>query len=1047
MTACVPPVAAETVQQEIDQAEQFNQQAMELYQQGKYQEALPLLQRALTICEKVLGPEHDDTAISLSNLAMLHYNLGQYDKALLLNQRALEIREKVLGPEHSDTIDSLQIQASVYQALGQYDDALRLHQRALAIKEKILGPEHAYNVSSLNGLAALYLKFDQYDKALPLLQRALVIREKSLGPEHADTIATLTYLARLYRMIGQNDKALLLYQRLLAVNEKKFGSEHEKTVNSINELADVSRTMGLYEDALPLLQRSLEINEKTFGLEHGRTAYSINSLAVLYQTIGLYGKALPLMQRSLEINESVKSSDHPSTAVAINNLAVLYRSMGKNDQALALFQRALDISERALGADHAFTAACLNNLGSQYKTQGQNEKALQFYQRALAIQEKTLGKEHPEIAATTNNIALLYEDTGQYEEALPLLQRALEINETNLGQEHESVAINLSNLAGLYDATGKHWQALMFYQRAYSISRLAGVPEVHIETQANLGDYYAGQGAAPAAIFYLKGAVNTMQSIRAESRGLDRDLQHSLLLKNQDIYNQLVDLLVEQGRLAEAQQVIAMLKEEEYFDLIRRDSRSDNRRTHIRFNDGEQPFVTQIEKLGKEGAALVEQLNKLDKQSKLGLTPEQELERKKIRAMLDKKEQQTIAVLNQIPRKLVSSQKARRIKSGIEDQHQSAALLKSLGHGPALLSYVISDQRINIILATPKMQIARQVEIPRKELNRKISEFRRALQNPERDPRPLAQELYRLLILPVQDDLKNADAKTLMFSLDGSLRYLPMATLHDGTAYLAERYPMAIYTEVAKDRLGEKPGRQLRAAGFGITRKIGEFAPLPAVRQEMSGIINAESSPARGGVLPGDIYLDEAFTEARLHGAVGQGYPVMHIASHFVFIPGTEAQSFLLLGDGKQLSLAELRIAGWKFSGVDMMTLSACETALGGGQDEKGREIEGFGVLAQRQGAKAVLATLWSVADQSTATFMQEFYRLRKDGHLTKAEALRKTQIAFISGAHKSPQSIKSAPAGNPSGTNNAPNFTPDPAKPYAHPYYWAPFILMGNWL
>jgi CHAT domain-containing protein len=95
-------------------------------------------------------------------------------------------------------------------------------------------------------------------------------------------------------------------------------------------------------------------------------------------------------------------------------------------------------------------------------------------------------------------------------------------------------------------------------------------------------------------------------------------------------------------------------------------------------------------------------------------------------------------------------------------------------------------------------------------------------------------------------------------------------------------------------------------------------------------------------------------------------------------------RGFLVLGDGKQLSLADIRTGGWKFNSVDLMTLSACETGLGGGKDANGREIEGFGVLAQRQGAKGVLATLWPVADQSTAIFMQELYRSRQEKHLTK---------------------------------------------------------------
>jgi CHAT domain-containing protein len=204
-----------------------------------------------------------------------------------------------------------------------------------------------------------------------------------------------------------------------------------------------------------------------------------------------------------------------------------------------------------------------------------------------------------------------------------------------------------------------------------------------------------------------------------------------------------------------------------------------------------------------------------------------------------------------------------------------------------------------------------------------------------------------------------------------------------------------------------------------------------------------------GGVLPGDIYLDKDFTQARFHDVLDRAYPVIHIASHFQFIPGTESQSFLLLGDGKELTLAELRTGGWKFGSVDMMTLSACNTALGGDRSENGNEIEGFGALAQRQGAKGVLATLWPVADQSTAMLMQSLYRLRQEKGLTKADALREAQLMLISGKHAHPIALGIMPIVSSAGTGavDAPTYKLEPAKPYAHPFYWAPFILMGNWL
>lgn len=233
----------------------------------------------------------------------------------------------------------------------------------------------------------------------------------------------------------------------------------------------------------------------------------------------------------------------------------------------------------------------------------------------------------------------------------------------------------------------------------------------------------------------------------------------------------------------------------------------------------------------------------------------------------------------------------------------------------------------------------------------------------------------------------------------------------------------------------------------------GTFPALPAVPDELRSVIRDEDAPSKTrkfgliGVLPGKTMLDEAFTVDQLKGA-RMRYQLVHIASHFQFKPGDETKSYLLLGDGSTLTLAQLRTSGMLFSGVDLLTL-ACNTAMGD-KSGNGKEIEGFGVMAQQQGAKAVLASLWPVADESTKELMKVFYRVREARPGTsKAEALRLAQLALlhsrngslpterglqiVKASHETPQS-RSASA---KGANKA---------PYAHPYFWAPFILIGNW-
>ena len=176
--------------------------------------------------------------------------------------------------------------------------------------------------------------------------------------------------------------------------------------------------------------------------------------------------------------------------------------------------------------------------------------------------------------------------------------------------------------------------------------------------------------------------------------------------------------------------------------------------------------------------------------------------------------------------------------------------------------------------------------------------------------------------------------------------------------------------------------------------------------------------------------LDGAFTRASAKQALSSGYPVVHIASHFVFRPGSLADSYLLLGDGTQLTLEVIKTDALPLRGVEMLTLSACDTAIGELQAD-GREIESFAALAQRQGVRSVLATLWAVPDLSTSIVMAKFYgqlAAGPDSLGARAEALRSAQLLLLKGpsifapVHAERMAVRS---------------------PYADPFFWAAYTLL----
>jgi CHAT domain-containing protein len=546
--------------------------------------------------------------------------------------------------------------------------------------------------------------------------------------------------------------------------------------------------------------------------------------------------------------------------------------------------------------------------------------------------------------------------------------------------------------------------------------------------------------------------VNVYQTIRGDIHTLDKALQQSFLTAKTDTYRTLADLLITAGRLPEAQQVLDLLKADEYLDFVRRDAQAAGGPQHATLTPEERAWEQRYRTIAERVTALG-----VERQALLAKKARTAAEDTRLNALED----DLIVAAQAFQQGLRALEAALRETPGasarlaeVRESQGLMADLAELGPGTVALYTLVGDTTYRVILITPDTQIARDYPITAADLNRKVLALREALRRPRVDPRPLAHELYRILIAPVANDLHGAQAQTLLWSLDGVLRYLPIAALHDGEAYLVERYRHVMFTPASQARLKDTPQTTWTGLGLGVSQAHGTFVALPGVVEELQGIIRDDGHVTARGVLPGALQLDAAFTAQAMRAALRQRYAVVHIASHFQFRPGDETASFLLLGDGSHLSLAELKTWPNVFAGVDLLTLSACETAMGNAAGD-GKEVEGFGVLAQRQGAKAVVATLWPVADASTQALMQELYRRRETPPgLPKIEALRQAQLALLHGQHPAGEVVAHDKRGllvleadrGDSSVGALPRFPVHPEAPYAHPFYWAPFILIGNW-
>jgi len=964
------------------------------------------------LVEEVAGPESPQLASALNSLAGVYRDQSRLDLALPILERALSIREKVLGVDHQETVVLVNNLAMAYEDLGRFDLALALNQRALAIREKKLGTDSLEYAGSLNNLATLYLRMGRLGEAQAGAERSQAIIEKLNGADSPLTATSLNNLASILEKIGLYEKAMPLYERALAIREKRFGPDHIETVASLNNIAGLYRQMGLFDKAVPLLERSLTVNEKVLGKDHPVVAMACNNLAELYKVVGRYDKALPLYQRALAIVEHTLGPEHETTASCLNNLAGMYLALGSLNQVEPLLVQSLAINEKRFGSDHPKVAQALNNLAMFYRKQKQYDRALPLQERATAIKRKSAGMDHPETAIALGNLAGLYDEVKRYDDALKLFEQSLSIMEKALGPDHPQVGMALANLASHYRHQDDFNHALSLYQRGLRIATLSHYPELMREMLGHLRRTYSSLKQPAVAIFFGKQAVNTMQAMRGQSVGLTKDLQQSLLKSNVEHYRALADLLIETGRLAEAQQVLAMLKEEEFFEFIRRDVPADPRTTRVLWTPAETGFATKFERIGNTASGLANEKRVLDLRTRLGSSQTDQARLAILHDQLLELGRQNDALLTELTEQLPIAQQ----RFANEEQRNNNRLtsevrsqIARLGEDVAMLHYLVLGDRIRIMLTTRDKLIARETVMPEADLLHLLIEFRLAVQDPDGKPEKFARQLYNQLIEPVTTDLEAAKVRHLLLSLDGVLRYIPFAALQDGSTYLIERYALTLHTAAGKSYGASQAHWQV--AGFGLTRAIGENPALPSVADELHGIIGPNG-------IAGQAKFDEEFTAAALEKALVGPYSVVHLASHFRFTPGNEADSFLLLGDGNHLSLRELREATYSFDSLDLLTLSACETAMFGGREADGREVEGFSVLAQRKGAKGVLATLWPIADNSTAKLMQSFYHIREQMGLSKAEALRQAQLELLRGSRD---------------------------KGYEHPFYWAAFILMGN--
>ncbi|PZV09778.1 MAG: hypothetical protein DCF32_01615 [Leptolyngbya sp.] len=803
--------------------------------------------------------------------------------------------------------------------------------------------------------------------------------------------------------------------------------------------SDFRGALRAFEQALTLYRQVGNAN---------RESNTLTFLGLANRRLSNYPQALDHYKESLTISQRL--GDRADEANTLNNIGIVNQLLGDYPEALDYYEQSLAI-KRELG-DRASEAKILNNIGDVNRLLGDYPEALDYYEQSLAI-KRELGDRAGE-ANTLNNIGIVNKSLGDYPEALNNYEQSLAIKRELGDRAGEANALN--NIGVMNKSLGDYPEALDYYEQSLAITRELGDRASEARILDNIGILFELQEDIVLAIVFLKQAINTYETIRQSNQALEQSLQESYTATIEGTYRRLADLLLQQDRILEAQRVLDLLRVQELDTYLRGVRGNADTQVGVALRPDEQAIADRYTANQAKLIALGRERAELAKIAPDQRTPQQQARIAELRQLEQAvlltfqsffEQADIVTLVNRLRNTLGAANIEMPELNGLRDN------LQRLDQNAVVLYPLVLDDRLELVLVTPgQAPIRRTVPVTRVELNRAIGELRYALESPDRDAATPAQQLYDWLIRPIEADLQQAQAKTIIYSPDLRLRYVPLAALHDGDGWLIERYAVNNITAASLADLNHIPSRgNLSVLAAAFTEGRYEFQ-VGNRTVAYNGLIHAGPEvEALSSLIPGTVSrLNQAFTPSLIFEM--DDYRIIHLATHAAFNPGSLEDSYILFGNGEKATLADVK--GWSFPNVDLVVLSACETAVGDvlraeetpaagtpAGTINGEEILGFGYLMQLAGADAAIGSLWKVDDGGTQVLMSAFYdALREDG-LATAAALQQAQLDLIR--------LDSTPLGessNRGGFELAQDLGLDPNN-LAHPHYWAPFILIGNGL
>jgi CHAT domain-containing protein/tetratricopeptide (TPR) repeat protein len=729
---------------------------------------------------------------------------------------------------------------------------------------------------------------------------------------------------------------------------------------ALNTKGSLQMAQGQAQQAISTLQQEADVYKRV-GDEVGVIRNLINQAQVL-RVLGLYRRAVATLT---EVNQSLeRQPDSSLKAVGLRHLGNALRLVGELNKSRAVLQQSLVIAEKlSLPQD---VGAALLALGNTLRAKLETETAIAFYQKAAAVASLPTTR----IQALVNELSLITE-RGAKGDLLALTQPLLSQIQTQLADlplgriavyARINFAQSLIKLETGNPPLPKLREVAQILATAVQQAESLGDRQAQSYALGSLGGLYEKTQQWSEARSLTQEALVLAQAFNAPDIAYRWQWQLGRLLKTQGD---------EKGAIAAYTEAVNTLQS------LRSELVAVNSEVQFSFREGVEPVYREFVSLLLNADGIT-------------TSPERLEQARKVIEFLQ------VAELDNFFRAACLTAKPVKIDT--------------IDPKAAVIYPIVLADRLEVILSLPQQPLRHYAtSLSQDQVERTVEQLRLDLIQPfSQRILPYSRQVYNWLIQPAEADLARSKVKTLVFVLDGSLRNIPMAALHDGKQFLIEKYDIALAPGLELLEPQPLARRQIGALKAGLSEARQGFPALPYVQVELNQIQS---------LVPGKVLLDRNFTKTSILNAIDAvPVPIVHLATHGQFSSKAE-ETFILTWDDRinvnelnnLLQKTDLR----RSSPIELLVLSACETAKG-----DRRAALGLAGMAVRAGARSTLATLWLVDDEVTAALMSRFYQELANYTVTKAQALRRAQLSILQ---------------NP--------------KYEKQPYYWAAYVLVGNWL